>query len=300
VERRVPPFHLTADIAYVGNRGVNLVMDVDENASLVYGSGNNGRPQFATFGRTGTTRVRSNDNKSEYNALQVKVDRRFQNGWLVTNSYTLSRSRDLVNENTTISTPINRDLSWSRSNFDRLHNYVLTGLYELPWGPGKAWMGEGLTGKILGGWQISGVLVVQSGQPLNITGNGALLNTPGTTAFADQNGDHRVLGGLGPGNLYFDPAVYSLPVAGVQGNMKRNGGPDGPGFWQLDASLFKRFAIGAARFAEFRIDSFNTTNSVRWNNPSTGYSVSAGNTFGQSTTTNGSQRSLRFGARLVF
>ena len=298
--QRQLPYQLTADIAYVGNRGVNLVMDVDENASLVYGSGNNGRPQFATFNRTGTTRVRSNDNKSEYNALQVKVDRRFQNGWLVTNSYTLSRSRDLVNENTTISTPIDRDLSWSRSNFDRLHNYVLTGLYELPWGPGKQWMGEGLTGKILGGWQISGVFVAQSGQPLNITGNGALLNTPGTTAFADQNGDHRVLGGLGPGNLYFDPAVYTLPVAGVQGNMKRNSGPDGPGFWQIDASLFKRFAIGAARFAEFRIDSFNTTNSVRWNNPSTGYSVSAGNTFGQSTTTNGSQRSLRFGARFVF
>jgi hypothetical protein len=228
------------------------------------------------------------------------VDRRFQNGWLVTNSYTLSRSRDLANENGTISTPIDRNLSWARSNFDRTHSYVLTGLYELPWGPGKKWMGEGLTGKIVGGWQISGVLIMQSGQPLNITGNGALLNTPGTTAFANQNGDHRVLGGLGPGNLYFDPAVYTLPAANVQGNMKRNSGPDGPGFWQLDASLFKRFGIGASRFAEFRIDSFNTTNSVRWNNPGTGYSVSAGNTFGQSTTTNGSQRSLRFGARFVF
>ncbi len=47
VQRQLP-FHLTADIAYVGNRGVNLVMDIDENASLVYGSGNIGRPQFAT------------------------------------------------------------------------------------------------------------------------------------------------------------------------------------------------------------------------------------------------------------
>ena len=45
--QRQLPFQLTADIAYVGNRGVDLVMDVDENASLVYGSGNVGRPQFA-------------------------------------------------------------------------------------------------------------------------------------------------------------------------------------------------------------------------------------------------------------
>ena len=45
--QRQLPYLLTADIAYVGNRGVDLVMDVDTNASLIYGSGNNGRPQFA-------------------------------------------------------------------------------------------------------------------------------------------------------------------------------------------------------------------------------------------------------------
>ena len=87
--QRQLPFQLTADIAYVGNRGVNLVMDIDTNASLVYGSGNAGRPQFATFNRTGTTRTRSNENNSEYNALQMKVDRRFQNGFMLMNSYTL-------------------------------------------------------------------------------------------------------------------------------------------------------------------------------------------------------------------
>ncbi len=298
--QRQLPFHLTADVAYVGNRGTNLVMDVDGNASLVYGSGNVGRPQFAAYNRTGTTRIRSNENHSEYNALQMKVDRRFVNGLLLMNSYTLSRSRDLANENTGIGTPIDFDLSWSRSNFDRLHNYVLTSIYELPWGPGKRWMGESLLGKIVGGWQLSGIFIAQSGQPLTIGGNGTLLNTPGNSAFANLNGSNTVLGGLGPGKLYFDPSVYSLPVAGVQGNMKRNSGPEGPGFWQLDMSLFKRFSVGGSRFAEFRIDAFNATNSVRWGNPSTGYSVATGNTFGQITGTNGGQRSLRFGGRFVF
>jgi hypothetical protein len=299
VQRQLP-FQLTADVAYVGNRGVNLVMDIDTNASLIYGSGNAGRPQFATFNRTGTTRTRSNDNKSEYNALQMKVDRRFQNGFLIMNSYTLSRSRDLANENTSIGTPIDFDLSWARSNFDRTHNYVLTTIYELPWGPGKRWMNESLLGKIVGGWQLSGLFIAQSGVPLNIGGNGALLNTPGNSAFVNLNGSNTVLGGLGPGELYFDPSVYTLPAPGVQGNMKRNAGPEGPGFWQLDMSLFKRFSVGGARFAEFRIDTFNTTNSVRWGNPGTGYSVATGNTFGQITGTNGSQRQIRFGGRFVF
>jgi hypothetical protein len=294
------PFSLTADVAYVGNRGVDIVMDLDTNASLVYGSGNNGRPQFATFNRTGTTRTRTNLNKTQYNGLQMKVDRRFQNGLLISNSYTLSKSMDYVNENGTIGTPIDFELSWGRSNFDRTHNYVLSGLYELPWGPRHRWLSSGLLGQIIGGWQLSGIFVAQSGTPLTIGGNGTLLNTPGNSAFANVNGEQKVLGGLGPGLLYFDPAVYSLPAAGTQGNLRRNNGPEGPGFWNIDGSLFKRFAIGEKRFAEVRVDAYNVTNSVRWGNPSTGYSTAAGNTFGQITGTTGGQRSVRFGARVTF
>jgi hypothetical protein len=298
--QRQLPFALTADIAYVGNRGVDIVMDLDTNASQIYGSGNNGRPQFAQFNRTGTTRTRTNLNKTEYNGLQMKVDRRFQNGLLISNSYTLSRSMDYVNENGTISTPIDFQQSWGRSNFDRTHNYVLSALYDLPWGPRRRWLSSGPVGQILGGWQLSGIFVAQSGTPLNIGGNGTLLNTPGTSPFANLNGEQKVLGGLGPGLLYFDPSVYSLPAAGVQGNMSRNSGPEGPGFWNVDMSLFKRFSIGATRFAEVRVDAYNVTNSVRWGNPSTGYSTAAGNTFGQITGPTGGQRSLRFGARVTF
>ena len=99
------------------------------------------------FNRTGTSRTRVNDNKSQYNALQVKLDRRFRNGFLVTNSYTLGRSMDLANENTGIGTPIDFDLSWARSDTDRTHNYVLSSIYELPWGPGKKWLSDGVLGQ---------------------------------------------------------------------------------------------------------------------------------------------------------
>ena len=300
--QRELPHAFAADIAYVGNRGVDLVMDVDTNASMVYGSGNVGRAQFAQFNRTGTSRTRTNDNKSQYHALQMKLDRRFQNGLMITNSYTLSRSMDYVNENTTIANPIDFSLAWGRSNFDRTHSYTLSSIYDLPLGPGKRWMTDSVAGRVIGGWQISGLFIAQSGTPLNITGNGTLLNTPGNTAYPNANGEQKVLGGLGPGLLYFDPTVYSLPAANVQGNMTRNGGPEGPGFWEIDAALFKRFGIGASRYAEFRVDAFNVTNSVRWGNPNTAYATGTGNTFGQITgvATGSGPRSLRFGGRIAF
>jgi hypothetical protein len=298
--QRQLPYQLTADVAYVGNRGVDLVMDLDTNASLVYGSDNTGRPQFAKFNRTGTTRTRTNLGKTTYHGLQMKIDRRFRNGFLVSNSYTLSRAMNYTDENGGIGTPIDFSKSWARAGFDRTHNYVLSALYELPWGPRKRWLNEGALGQVIGGWQLSGIFVAQSGTPTTIGGNGTLLHTPGNSAYADLVGTQKILGGLGPGNLYFDPTAYALPGTGVQGNMKRNSGPENPGFWQLDMSLFKRFSIGGSRFGELRVDAYNVPNAVRWGGASTGFSTAAGNTFGQVTGTTGGQRSLRFGARVTF
>jgi hypothetical protein len=295
--QRQLPWNLTGEVAYVGNAGVDLVMDIDRNAGMVYGTGNEGRPEYAPFKRTGTSRARTNDGKSRYHAMQVKVDRRFKDGLLVTNSYTLGRGRDYVSENNSISTPIDPERSWGRSDFDRLHNYVLSALWDMPIGPGRRYLTQGILGRIVGGWQISGIFQAQSGTPLNITGSGALFNTPGNTLYPNATGQQRVLGGLGPGELYFDPSVYELPGPAEEGSLSRNAGPDGPGFWELDASVFKRVRIQGRTTVEFRIDAFNVTNSVRWGNPSTSLGSS---TFGQITGTNGSQRSLRFGGRLTF
>jgi hypothetical protein len=298
--QRQLPFLLSADVAYVGNRGVDLVMDIDRNAALVYNAGNAGRPQFAQFNRTGNSRERSNLGKSQYHGLQMKIDRRFRKGLMITNSYTLSKSKDYTNENTGISSPIDFSKSFGLSNFNRTHNYVLTTIYDLPIGPGRRWLTSGPVGRFLGGWQVSTLFVGQSGLPLSITANGTLLNTPGNTAYADQIGTPRILGNLGPGLLYFDPAAYAQPATGTQGNMSRNSGPVGPGFWQLDGALFKRFQISATKYAEFRVDAFNVTNSARWGNPGTGFSTAAGNTFGQILGTTGGQRSIRFGGRFAF
>jgi len=184
---------------------------------------------------------------------------------------------------------------------------VNTVIYELPWGPNKKWLNEGLLGKIIGGWQISNIFVAQSGTPLSITASTTLFNTPGNggnqTAYADLVGTQTILGGLGPGKLYFDPKAYAQPANATQGNLTRNEGPEGPGFWELDSSLFKRFAVGGKRYAEIHVDMYNTTNSVRWGNPNTGFSAATtGNTFGQigGIAAGSGPRTIRFGARYVF
>ncbi len=298
--QRQLPFLLSADIAYVGNRGVDLVMDVNRNASLVYNSGNNGRPQFLPFNRTGESRERTNLGKSKYHGLQMKIDRRFKHGLMTTNSYTLSRAKNYTDENGGIATPIDFSKSWGRAGFNRTHNYASTVIYDLPFGPGKRWLPSGKASRIIGGWQISTLFVAQSGTPLNITASTSSFNTPDNTAYADLVGTQRILGGLGPGLQYFDPAAYAQPAAGTQGNMSRNAGPEGPGFWQLDGALFKRFIISSSKYAEFRVDAFNVTNSVRWGNPTTGFSRADGNTFGQIGGTTGGQRQIRFGGRFAF
>jgi hypothetical protein len=294
--QRQLPFSFTAEVAYVGNRGRNLVLDINRNASYVLGSNNLGRPQFAEFGRTGASNERTNLGKSNYHSMQVKVDRKFRNGLLMTNSYTLGRGWDYHSENGGVSMPIDIERAWGRSDFDRLHSYTLSGAWELPVGPNRRWLNEGVASQVLGGWQLSGIFAAYSGTPLNI-GASYALNTPGNAAWANLVGEQRILGGLGPGKLYFDPTAYATPSTATLGNMTRNSGPEGPGWWQIDASLFKRFHFGTGRFIEARVDSFNVTNSVRWGNPNT----TVGNAqFGIINGTNGGQRSFRFGGRLVF
>jgi len=156
-------------------------------------------------------------------------------------------------------------------------------------------------GQVVGGWQLSGIFVAQSGTPLSITASGTLLNANGNTGYVDLVGEQKVRGAPGRALPSFDPLAYAQPAAATQGNMKRNSGPEGPGFWNLDMSLFKRFAVGERRYAEIHIDAYNAPNAVRWGNPNTGYSANpTGNTFGQINGTTGGQRSLRFGARFVF
>jgi hypothetical protein len=296
--QRQLPGGFTAEAAYVGNRG-DIVHSYDANAGVVLGADNAGRPLFAPFGRTAETTSWQRD-PTTYHSLQTKFDKRFSRGLLVTTSYTLGRSINYWqgDSNTGLPTPADPERSRGRAEYDRLHSYVQSFVYQLPVGPEGRWLRSGPLSWVLGGWQVSGIFTAQSGLPIDFTANAATLRAPGNTQRPDATGKPKVLGGIGAGNQWFDPSVFSLPAQNTFGNVKRNGLLDGPAYVNLDASLAKWFTLKSDIRAEFRIDAFNATNRAHFNNPN----GELGNArFGQITTTQAqTERVVRFGLRVLF
>src|SRR5260370_8012102 len=126
---------------------------------------------------------------------------------------------------------------------------------------------KGVGGAILGGWQVSGVFVAQSGTPVDIRASGATLRAPGNQQRPNLTGSQTVPGNIGPGKLYFDTSVYAAPPPNTFGNMNRNDGPRGPHYVNLDASLVKRIKVNSRLAAELRVAAFNATNSPHFANP---------------------------------
>ena len=86
------PAHFSLDIAYVANHGVDVASNVNINAATVVGQGVRGQPLYAAFGRTANTNFVFQGFSSHYHALQVKFDRRFSGGLLITTAYTWSKA----------------------------------------------------------------------------------------------------------------------------------------------------------------------------------------------------------------
>jgi hypothetical protein len=263
------------------------------NAGMVPGLDRAGQPLYVKFGKTASIEDLAWKGKTRYNALQAKLDRRFRNGWLVTNSYTYGRARDYNNDNYGPATPADPERSWGYSNFDRAHIYVGTFVWSLPWFKDDT----GALKWILGNWQVSGIYSAQSGTPLDITTSAATLRAPGNTQRPDQTGEAEILGEYGPGKLYFDTSKFAAPAANTFGNMTRNMGElRGPRFTNLDFSIVKQFGFGGSRMGEFRADVWNLFNTLHHNGPNTTYGSS---TFGQVTSGYG-ERQMRFSFRFLF
>lgn len=291
---------LTGEVAYVGNIARGVIADFNLNAGLVPGQDNAGRPFFQKFSKTASVQTWYPTDTS-YNSLQVKVDRRFRGGWLVTNSYTRGRSITFSDDNGGVATPADPELSKGPAGFDRKHIYNATFVWDIPF----ANKSNGFIKAIFGGWQLSGIFSAQSGTPIGFTADGANLRAPGNTQRPNLNGDPKVFGTIGPrpagsadvSLLYFDTSVFSAPAANTFGNMRRNDSICGPGYTNLDGTLIKRFRFTERIGGEVRADALNVTNSPNFNNPNGAFGNAA---FGQVTGTVGGERLVRFGARVTF
>ena len=293
--QRQLPWNLVAEIAYVGNVGKGIILpDYNINAGQVLGAGNAGQPYNQLYGRTAEVRSWLATDTS-YNSLQAKLDRRFRNGFMVTTSYTLGKATNYSGE-TDIDTPADIERSKGRADFDRTHVFASSFIWDMPFFK----QDNSALGWILGGWQVSGIFTVYSGNPVNFTASNALLRAPDNTQRPTRiASDPEVFGDIGPGQLYFDTQAFAAPPENAFSNMTRFDSIDGPGFWRVDLSLIKRLHFGGRVSAELRADAFNAFNHPAFANPNGSFGAA---TFGQVTGMAGaySPRTVRFGARVMF
>src|SRR4029078_6526009 len=100
-------------------------------------------------------------------------------------------------------------LNTALSPFDRTHNLNTTNVTELPFGPGKPWLKDGVGAAILGGWQVNNLISFWSGLPFDITAFGTSLNAPESSPRADPVQDHvEILGGIARGTASFYPLAF--------------------------------------------------------------------------------------------
>ena len=149
------------------------------------------------------------------------------------------------------------------------HKFVLSTIYELPFGPGKPFLNSsGVVTAIMQGWQLNTFLNTVSGTPFSISANAASLNAPGSGQPADQiKNEVEVFGDTGPGVPYFDVTAFR-PVTDARFGTAGFNTLRGPGVANIDASLFRTFAFSRAFNMQVRFEVFNVTNTPHFGNPS--------------------------------
>jgi len=203
---------------------------------------------------------------SNYNALQSSL--RHQVGGLqLTVAYTYSHSIDDASDrfDGSFVDSYHPFLNRASSNFDQRHIFNLSYVYDLPF-----FRNQGLTNKLLGGWQWSGITTFQTGTPYSVTfssDNAGVANGIGASSRADIVGNlysgiqQSPLEAFGP--LYANPSAFAAPQGLTFGDSGRNILTN-PHTTNFDMALFKHFAINEHTGFEFRAEAFNVFNHTQW------------------------------------
>jgi hypothetical protein len=261
---------------------------------------------------------------ASYHAANVSLTKRSRNGLSFKTNYTFGKIMDISsailgpsadNDTATLRNPYNPKLSRGVGSYSLKHQFNANFSYQLPFGNGRAF-GSGATGlldKLISNWQWNSIFNAQSGFPmtpvvgLNQSGNGDTRNPDVPILNPNFHGDAILrVDGFKKTGRYFDPNAFLLPPAGTFGNVAR-GSFTGPGFYNLDTSLFKRIPLKENLNLQFRAEVFNILNHANFNSPIAGnvvfdtsdptkYAGSAGTI----TETANRERQIQFALRLEF
>jgi hypothetical protein len=283
----------------------------NKNAGIIPGAGANGRPLYLRFtpGASGENALTANRNffipmaPQRYDGWQTNLTRQFGDGLYLTLSYTWSKTFSIVtggDSDSGINFYIPSAFSRNRTvtAFDRTHVWQAAYSYELPFGKGKQLANSQPWARALAsGWQLSGSVSTFTGLPFTPTADGGSLNAPGNTQVADSIAPTVRVGGYGPGQVWINRSSFA-PVTGARLGNAGLHSLRGPGAFNTDLSLFRKFVIREGMDLQFRAEAFNLTNTPQLENPAG--NVSAQGSFMTITSALQTQRNIRFGLRLGF
>lgn len=265
---------LLFDVTYVGNSSTHIRDGHNPNAPFL-GTGpvQPRRPYFGTVPKnTGLTFV-DQRGRANYHALQVSLTKRFSQGLSFLTNYTWAHAIDVgAYQDPRHQNMRDLDADRGRSSNDVRHRFVFSGIYELPFGRGKRYgsNASGALNQLVGGWQITGTGIYQSGFPYHPSGGAG---RPDRICDGDTPpGGHKV-------EMWFDPSCFPLPSTvpdPVRGGVFIPFGSagsfilTGPPIANVDLSVFKSFSLGEERRVEFRAEFFNAINHPQFRNPASG------------------------------
>jgi hypothetical protein len=242
---------------------------------------------------------------SNYAALQLKAEERAVHGLTFLAAYTYSRSIDESSASNGSQQPGESpqnayDLPGSRgvSDFDLPQNFVLSAVYDLPFGTGKRFLsGPGwVESKVLSGWQTTGILSLRSGFPftLSISGDNANIGAAAPSQRPSSTGPLLPSGFQRSINEWFDTSNLTI-IPYTFGDVGRNTVRQG-GYKNLDFGLFKNTKLTEKLELQFRAESFNLFNHPNWGVPVSTFGAPQ---FGQVLTAS-NPRYIQFAAKLIF
>jgi hypothetical protein len=321
--QRTLPADLVATAGYAGSRGKHLLRNMDVNIPTPV-PGPDGRLFFAAGlprpnRNFGTIELKSSDGNSWYRALILELRRSWNAGFSLQSSYTWSRTRDTTQASTFFSDATNGttvafpefdpDYNKGPSDWDTPQNWVFNVIWDIPFAKDL-----GGFGKILDGWQVTGIGTLRSGQPLTVFVQNNWSRSQWSPSIAPTTGLDRpdLASGrtpdsavLGRPEQWFDPTAFVLQPQGVLGNSPR-GAFRGPNLRTLDVSAVKRVSIRERSKLELRWEVFNLLNRANFGNPTLiAFAGAAANeaplaTFGRIRNTVTSARQMQVGLRLSF
>jgi len=301
-------------LAYVGSHGFNLAFPTDLNQvplALAHpGDVTAVRPYPNFQNINGST----NNAISNYNSFQASVTQRMTRGLSMSFNYVWSHFLDDLDSSgwgsrageQPFQLANNPGANYSNSNFDVRHAFKGYAVYQLPFGRGKQFLSSNqILDAVVGGWQVSGTVVLQTGNPFTVYSDQANYTQAGST-FPNRNPGVNWKPSNQSINNWYNPAAFLRPADGTFGNVRRNS-LYGPGLKEFNMSAAKAFTVPYREGIKFelRADAQNVFNHPSFGYPANGLGGSSGpgtpytnKTQISSLTVNG--RNLQLGMRVTF